>query len=79
MYNRTHGTFEFIGTPQKLHYEADRIPSYLTDVVKAIKNWLSKNDRMSIDLIFKQLDKYNIGELNKDEFKSAFKKIGIDL
>lgn len=34
---------------------------------------------MSIDLIFKQLDKYNIGELNKDEFKSAFKKIGIDL
>lgn len=76
-YNRSLGTFEFIGTPQHLTYGARKSPATVADVVNAIREWLEKNPRLSFREVFRSLDKGNFGDLKESDFLQAFQRIGV--
>ena len=62
--NNELGTFEYIGEPINLAYDQNVVePRSTAEVIIAMRRWLQRNDRLTIKLIFRSLDKANSGTL----------------
>ena len=66
-----------MGEPILLNYE--RVLTDIEEIIDSMKNWLSKNQRLTIKSIFEAMDKENFGELASERFDLAMAKIGIKL
>lgn len=78
VYNKESGAFEYIGEPILLNYEKE--VTDLEEMMSCIKNWLSKNARITPRSIFEACDKYGSGEVADSQFfADCMLKMGIRL
>ena len=77
VYNRQHGSFEYIGEPILL--SPQKASDNLREFFSKVDEWVKRNDRLTVRTIFQSLDRGNFGELTMDQVNQAFSRIGIRL
>lgn len=54
-------------------------PTSVNDVIHSLTKWFTKNNRITVGLILKSLDRGGFGELRDREFNMAFERMGVVL
>ena len=81
------GTFEYIGKAMPLAYggsasqvaSPSKDPRDVQEVLQQMKEWLTKNDRLTVRPIFHSVDQGGFGEIKEATFVKAFARLGIQL
>ena len=77
VYNKKFGTFEYIGDRNPLNFNRDCVDVY--EIISVVRDWLQKNNRLTVGSIFRSLDINCFNQLNKEQMSQGFEKIGFNI